>query len=263
MVELAAIGFTLRMLPDLVWEPLPQQAKDNLAAYLTHARRFDYADNNWKFFRVLVDLGLEQCGIDFDRSLTEQLPRGARRLLHRRRLVPRRQRAADRPLHPLRHALLRAHLCAAGDRRRAARGGLPGAGAALRQGHPPLVRRRRRDPRVRAEPHLSLRLRRLLGRARLRRPRGAALGRDQGPVPAAPALVEQPADRPPRRRPVDRLRLSEPVHVRRLQLRRLALLGAQGLPAARPARGPSVLDGGGDPRPSSTTRRCRSGIRAW
>ena len=72
MVELAAIGFALRMLPHLVWEPLPQQAKDNLAAYLTHARRFDYADNNWKFFRVLVDLGLEQCGIDFDRSLTER-----------------------------------------------------------------------------------------------------------------------------------------------------------------------------------------------
>lgn len=72
MVELAAIGFTMRLLPHLVWEPLPQKAKDNLAAYLTHARQFDYADNNWKFFRVLVDLGLEECGVDFDRSLTEK-----------------------------------------------------------------------------------------------------------------------------------------------------------------------------------------------
>lgn len=71
MVELAAIGFTLRMVPELVWDPLPQKAKDNLAAYLKHARQFNYADNNWKFFRVLVDLGLEQCGVDFDRSLTE------------------------------------------------------------------------------------------------------------------------------------------------------------------------------------------------
>lgn len=71
MVELAAIGFTLKLLPHLVWDPLPQQAKDNLAAYLTHARRFDYADNNWKFFRILVDLGLDQCGVEFDRSLTE------------------------------------------------------------------------------------------------------------------------------------------------------------------------------------------------
>lgn len=72
MVELAAIGFTLRLLPHLVWEPLPQKAKDNLAAYLKHARQFDYADNNWKFFRILVDLGLEECGVEFDRSLTEK-----------------------------------------------------------------------------------------------------------------------------------------------------------------------------------------------
>ena len=71
MVELAAIGFTLRMLPHLVWEPLPQRARDNLAAYLTQARQFPYADNNWKFFRILVDLGLEQCGVAFERSYTD------------------------------------------------------------------------------------------------------------------------------------------------------------------------------------------------
>ncbi|WEK05012.1 MAG: DUF2264 domain-containing protein [Candidatus Devosia phytovorans] len=72
MVELAAIGFTMRLLPHLVWEPLDEKAKSNLAAYLKHARQFDYADNNWKFFRVLVDLGLEECGVEFDRSLTEK-----------------------------------------------------------------------------------------------------------------------------------------------------------------------------------------------
>lgn len=72
MVELAAIGFTMRLLPHLVWEPLEPRAKDNLAAYLKHARQFDYADNNWKFFRILVDLGLEECGVDFDRALTEK-----------------------------------------------------------------------------------------------------------------------------------------------------------------------------------------------
>ena len=72
MVELAAIGFTMRLLPHLVWEPLLQQAKDNLVAYLKHARTFEYSDSNWKFFRVLLDLGLEECGIDFDRSLTQQ-----------------------------------------------------------------------------------------------------------------------------------------------------------------------------------------------
>ncbi|WP_163267202.1 DUF2264 domain-containing protein [Chelativorans alearense] len=72
MVEMAAIGFTLKMVPHLVWEPLPERAKKNVAAYLTHIRRFDYADNNWKFFRILVDLGLEEVGVGFDRELTER-----------------------------------------------------------------------------------------------------------------------------------------------------------------------------------------------
>lgn len=72
MVEMAAIGFTFKMVPHLAWEPLPERAKTNIAAYLKHIRRFDYADNNWKFFRILVDMGLEEVGVDFDRSLTER-----------------------------------------------------------------------------------------------------------------------------------------------------------------------------------------------
>lgn len=70
MVELAAIGLAMRMVPQLIWDPLDDQAKSNIADYLLQARRHDYANNNWKFFRILVDLGLEQCGIAFDRSLT-------------------------------------------------------------------------------------------------------------------------------------------------------------------------------------------------
>jgi hypothetical protein len=71
MVEMAAIGFTLKMLPELVWEPLSGREKANVAAYLTHIRKYRYADNNWKFFRILVDLGLEECGVSFDRSYTD------------------------------------------------------------------------------------------------------------------------------------------------------------------------------------------------
>ncbi len=70
MVELAAIGLAMRMIPEHIWDPLDERAKANVAAYLIEARRHAYANNNWKFFRVLVDLGLERCGIAFDRSLT-------------------------------------------------------------------------------------------------------------------------------------------------------------------------------------------------
>ncbi|MEZ2126161.1 MULTISPECIES: DUF2264 domain-containing protein [unclassified Sinorhizobium] len=71
MVELAALGFALALVPEKIWEPLDGRARDNLVAYLKHTRRFDYADNNWKFFRIFVDIALDRLGVDFDRSLTE------------------------------------------------------------------------------------------------------------------------------------------------------------------------------------------------
>ncbi|MBB4567930.1 DUF2264 domain-containing protein [Rhizobium leucaenae] len=71
MVELAALGFALALVPEKIWEPLDSKARGNLIAYLKHARTFDYADNNWKFFRVLVDIALDRLGAEFDRSLTE------------------------------------------------------------------------------------------------------------------------------------------------------------------------------------------------
>ena len=71
MVELAAIGFALRLVPQHLWDPLDERARRNVASYLLEARPHQFADNNWKFFRVMIDLGLERIGVDFDRSLTE------------------------------------------------------------------------------------------------------------------------------------------------------------------------------------------------
>jgi hypothetical protein len=70
MVELAALGFALALLPEKLWEPLSGRARENLLAYLLHARQFDYADNNWKFFRIFVDIALDRLGVEYDRSLT-------------------------------------------------------------------------------------------------------------------------------------------------------------------------------------------------
>lgn len=70
MVELAALGFALALVPEKLWEPLDRRQRDTLVAYLKHARQFDYADNNWKFFRVLVDIALDRLGVAFDRTLT-------------------------------------------------------------------------------------------------------------------------------------------------------------------------------------------------
>ena len=71
MVELAAVGYALVYVPEHVWEPLPEENKKNLADYLLKARKREFRRCNWKFFRVLIDLGLDSVGISYDRKLTE------------------------------------------------------------------------------------------------------------------------------------------------------------------------------------------------
>ncbi|OLP60611.1 hypothetical protein BJF93_20020 [Xaviernesmea oryzae] len=70
LVELAAIGLALALVPENIFEPLDPREKSIVTTYLLRARARDYVDNNWKFFRVLVDLGLERCGIEVDRDGT-------------------------------------------------------------------------------------------------------------------------------------------------------------------------------------------------
>jgi hypothetical protein len=72
LVELAAIGLSMRLVPQHIYDPLTDREKRIISDYLLKARDRDYVDNNWKFFRVLVDLGLEECGIAFDRSGTSR-----------------------------------------------------------------------------------------------------------------------------------------------------------------------------------------------
>lgn len=69
LVELAAIGFALRLVPEKVWEPLSEKERANVAAYLIAGHGKKHADNNWKFFRLMVGMGLRHVGIDYDRGL--------------------------------------------------------------------------------------------------------------------------------------------------------------------------------------------------
>ncbi|NTJ44632.1 DUF2264 domain-containing protein [Agrobacterium larrymoorei] len=71
LVELAAIGFALAMVPQHIWEPLSEAEKKSVADYLVAARDKEFVDNNWKFFRVLIDLGLERVSVSFDATKTK------------------------------------------------------------------------------------------------------------------------------------------------------------------------------------------------
>lgn len=70
-VELAAIGFAMALIPEHFWEPLSDKGKENLVRYLRHGRDKDYPVCNWRFFRVLVDLGLKKVGAQYDAKMTE------------------------------------------------------------------------------------------------------------------------------------------------------------------------------------------------
>lgn len=70
-VELAAIGLALRIARPHIWDPLAEAEKQRVAAYLTAGRNREYVNNNWKFFRIMVDLGLNHCGVEADEKSHE------------------------------------------------------------------------------------------------------------------------------------------------------------------------------------------------
>lgn len=72
LVELAAIGLTLRLVPQHVWDPLSETEKSNVAQYLLSARQKEYVGNNWQFFRLMLDLGLKTIGVPFDAAPSDR-----------------------------------------------------------------------------------------------------------------------------------------------------------------------------------------------
>lgn len=68
MVEMAAFGLALLMIPDQIWSPLTRQTQQNLTRWLTMINDYPTADNNWRFFRVLVNLGLKNVGEPYSKS---------------------------------------------------------------------------------------------------------------------------------------------------------------------------------------------------
>lgn len=62
MVEMAVIGMGLCFVPDRFYFELPEQARENLCRWLNQINDYDMSKNNWKFFRVLVNIGFLSVG---------------------------------------------------------------------------------------------------------------------------------------------------------------------------------------------------------
>ena len=70
-VEMAPFGYGLLMAPEKIWEPLCEQEKENLNQWLLQINSHFISDNNWLFFRVLVNCGLKKVGGQYDAAQME------------------------------------------------------------------------------------------------------------------------------------------------------------------------------------------------
>lgn len=71
LVETAAFGFALVLLPDACWAGLNAQEKQNVYSWLAQVNSCQAYDCNWLFFQVLVNIGLKRVGAEFDQHLIE------------------------------------------------------------------------------------------------------------------------------------------------------------------------------------------------
>lgn len=69
MVEMAVMGAGMCFAPERFFFELPEKTQDNLCRWLSQINRHKMPENNWKFFRVLVNIGLLTVGREADRAL--------------------------------------------------------------------------------------------------------------------------------------------------------------------------------------------------
>lgn len=75
-VECASLSTAILLCAEQVWTPLNTDARHNLVNWLGHINQCKIPDNNWMFFRVLVNCALRHVGFKYDAAaLTDDLDR--------------------------------------------------------------------------------------------------------------------------------------------------------------------------------------------
>ena len=72
LVEMAVFGMGMAMIPETFFFALPKTAKSNLYRWLSSINQIALPKNNWVFFRILVNLGFETCGLPYDKQQVEK-----------------------------------------------------------------------------------------------------------------------------------------------------------------------------------------------
>lgn len=67
-VEMASLAYGLLFTPEKIWTPLTEKQKDNFAKWLYQINEHYVPESNWLFFRVLVNVALKKCGMEYSQE---------------------------------------------------------------------------------------------------------------------------------------------------------------------------------------------------
>ncbi|MCQ1061165.1 DUF2264 domain-containing protein [Photobacterium sp. ZSDE20] len=67
-VEAAVYGFGFCLVPDQIKDLFDQQSLDNLVTWLAQTANCEVADSNWRFFPIIIQVGLMRMGFEYDQS---------------------------------------------------------------------------------------------------------------------------------------------------------------------------------------------------
>ena len=65
MVEMAVLGTGLCLAKETIWDVLNEDEQVYLYKWLDQINNHDMPKNNWRFFRILVNLGFKNCGVSY------------------------------------------------------------------------------------------------------------------------------------------------------------------------------------------------------
>ncbi len=71
-VESAAFGLALILAPEMIWEPLHKEEKQRLFDWLNETNCIPAGGGNWQFFPIMVNLGLKNVGMPYNKEMMEQ-----------------------------------------------------------------------------------------------------------------------------------------------------------------------------------------------
>lgn len=66
MVEVAAIVFSIAINPKALWEDLEDGERDNLYRWLDQMNAYDMPKNNWRYFRILMNMTFRLLGLSWN-----------------------------------------------------------------------------------------------------------------------------------------------------------------------------------------------------